>query len=328
MKISALIPTYNRRKYVQRAIESVLSQTVSVDEVIVVDDGSTDGTAEEIERRFGDSIRIIRQTNQGVSGARLRAIQEAHGEWIAFLDSDDEWLPDRNRQLAMAAEQLPSEVAWLFGDMRIVNDEGEGVSLFEKYRLTVTGHPQIFENSLRVVYPFQFAMLQSSLIRRDVLLETGCFVANLRTHEDLLVGFQVACNFKFAGIASVVTKFYRTSDLLKTSLEYNGLNTPDHYRALMLAFPLVMKKMGKRDPWAQYYAKAVRGLCKLRAAQGGVRRLALEQFRYEISLVSILFFCAAMLGRKGIQAWNAARPVLARSAPGFTTQAQRGTNSS
>jgi glycosyltransferase involved in cell wall biosynthesis len=94
MRISALIPTFNRREYVQRAIESVLSQTVPVDELVVVDDGSTDGTAEVIQRRFRGHTRVVRQENQGVSGARRRAIREARSEWVAFLDSDDEWTRD------------------------------------------------------------------------------------------------------------------------------------------------------------------------------------------------------------------------------------------
>ena len=86
MKVSALIPTYNRRKYIFRAIDSILSQTPPVTELIVVDDGSTDGSADAIEERYGSKVRLIRQENTGVSGARLRAIHEARGEWIAFLE--------------------------------------------------------------------------------------------------------------------------------------------------------------------------------------------------------------------------------------------------
>ena len=107
MKVSALIPTYNRRAYVMRAIESVLSQSVPADEVIVVDDGSNDDTVEQVEGRFGSKVRVVRQENRGVSGARLRAIKEARGEWIAFLDSDDEWSPGRQAYLLEALKKLP-----------------------------------------------------------------------------------------------------------------------------------------------------------------------------------------------------------------------------
>src|SRR5262245_9120426 len=122
MKVSAVIPAFNRRNYLPRAIDSVLAQTVPLDEVLVIDDGSTDGSAEFIETRYGNCVRVVRQGNSGVAGARRRGIQEARGEWIAFLDSDDEWLPSRNSELLNAAESVPSEVAWIFGDLQLVTD--------------------------------------------------------------------------------------------------------------------------------------------------------------------------------------------------------------
>jgi glycosyltransferase involved in cell wall biosynthesis len=75
MKVSAVIPTFNRLAYIRRAIDSLLAQTVSVDEVIIIDDGSTDGTAEAVEARYGARVRVVRQQNAGVSGARRRGIQ-------------------------------------------------------------------------------------------------------------------------------------------------------------------------------------------------------------------------------------------------------------
>ncbi len=89
MRVSTIIPTYNRREQVLSAIDCVLTQTIPVDEIIIVDDGSTDGTAEAIERHFGSKVRLFRQANAGVSAARNRGIRESRGEWIGFLDSDD-----------------------------------------------------------------------------------------------------------------------------------------------------------------------------------------------------------------------------------------------
>ena len=90
-KVSVVIPTYNRAAKVRNAIESVLAQTVTDLEVIVVDDGSSDGTGKILGETFGDRIRYYAQANQGVSVARNKGIEEARGEWIAFLDSDDLW---------------------------------------------------------------------------------------------------------------------------------------------------------------------------------------------------------------------------------------------
>ncbi len=135
MKVSALIPTYNRRNYIFRAIDSVLAQTVPVDEIIVVDDGSTDGTLEAIGSVYGPEVKVVRQENMGVSVARKRAIDEAQGEWVAFLDSDDEWLPERNAAFLRAISIVPPKVAWIFGNTRYVTDEGEGSTVFRDGRL-------------------------------------------------------------------------------------------------------------------------------------------------------------------------------------------------
>ena len=311
MSVSAVIPMYNRRDHIFRAVDSVLSQTKPVDEVIIVDDGSTDGSYGMVQRRYRNKVRIIRQKNLGVSGARLRGIQEATGEWIAFLDSDDEWMSDRQREFTSAIATLPPDVAWIFGDMHAVNDQGETRSFFEAGGLKIAETPQIIEDPMSVLFPVQYPWLQGSIIRRDVLVAKGCFGAGLRTHEDRLAALQVACEYRFAAISSVVTRVYRTSDLVLSSLTQNGVNTPDHYRALLLMIPLLIEKTRKRGEWAQLYAGAVRGLCKLRAGNHeSVFRLTFEQFRYGFSITSTLFLLAVMLGRPGLSIWNLASAAL------------------
>lgn len=92
--VSVIVPTYNRANYIGEAIDSLMVQDIAdCDlEIIVVDDGSKDNT-EEVVRSYGERVRYIRQENQGVGVARNRGIEEARGEWVAFLDSDDRWLP-------------------------------------------------------------------------------------------------------------------------------------------------------------------------------------------------------------------------------------------
>ncbi len=93
MRLSVIIPTYNRADFIQRAIESVFTQTHKVDEIIVVNDGSNDNT--DIILATYKNIKVIKTKNQGVSHARNVGIKEAKNEWIAFLDSDDEWQKDK-----------------------------------------------------------------------------------------------------------------------------------------------------------------------------------------------------------------------------------------
>jgi len=99
--VSVVIPTKDRRAFVVEAVRSVLAQNMPNLELVVVDDGSTDGTAECLSRSFQEPrLRIVRQENLGVSAARNRGARETSGSWLAFLDSDDLWLPGKlERQL-------------------------------------------------------------------------------------------------------------------------------------------------------------------------------------------------------------------------------------
>lgn len=100
--MSVVIPTWNRPAYLREALESVFAQTFTDYEVIVVDDGSTDETP-QVARSFGERVRIVRQKHQGPGAARNRGVEEARGKYIAFLDSDDIWLP---RKLALQVAEL------------------------------------------------------------------------------------------------------------------------------------------------------------------------------------------------------------------------------
>ncbi len=305
MKVSTVIPAFNRRDYLPRAIDSALAQTVPVDEILVIDDGSTDGSAELLQSRYGNRVRVVRQANSGVGGARRRGIQEARGEWIAFLDSDDEWFPERNGELLKAAKGVSADVAWIFGALRIVTDNGEGLTLLEEHGLTVGESPHVFADSIAIQYPYQFPMLQASLIRRNALLELNCFSEGLRSDDDLLAGFQIACHYKFAAVPDVVGRYFRTSDLAANSVVVNGNFGPDYYRSRMLAFEQVIR-LGRRHPWNRCYASSARGLCQVLAKRGTYsRRLAWQQFRYGgLSPKGVAFLCAAVSGPWALRVWH------------------------
>ena len=106
MDISVIIPTYNRAHTLSRAVESVLVQSLRADEIVIVDDGSEDHTAELVRRRF-PQCRYVHQLNQGVSAARNCGIRAAKGDWIALLDSDDAWLPDKLQRQCRQLQDNP-----------------------------------------------------------------------------------------------------------------------------------------------------------------------------------------------------------------------------
>ncbi len=120
--ISVVIPTYNRRDFLAGCLESVFRQTALPDEIIVVDDGSTDGTSEWIAQTYPD-IHLISQPNAGVSAARNAGIRLAKSNWIALLDSDDVWLPEKIGLQVAALKAEPSykichtEEKWIFDGM-------------------------------------------------------------------------------------------------------------------------------------------------------------------------------------------------------------------
>ena len=105
--ISVVIPLYNKEQYIERAVYSVLSQTFQQFEIVIVNDGSTDGSASVIERMDNPLIRLIHQKNGGVSAARNRGIEEARFEYIAFLDADDEWKENHLEIIAGLISKFP-----------------------------------------------------------------------------------------------------------------------------------------------------------------------------------------------------------------------------
>ena len=105
--ISVVIPLYNKEHYIATTLQTILAQTYQDYEVVIVDDGSTDGSVNAVERLCDSRLRLVRQNNAGVSVARNRGIEEARGELIAFLDADDEWKPDYLATQMMLVEMYP-----------------------------------------------------------------------------------------------------------------------------------------------------------------------------------------------------------------------------
>ena len=119
--VSVILPTYNRGHVIQTAIQSVLNQSYKNFEILVVDDGSTDNTPEQITRVQDRRLQYIRQDlNQGAAAARNVGMKAAQGSYIAFLDSDDAWHPDKLRQQLEFLETAPSNVGGCVTAYRLV----------------------------------------------------------------------------------------------------------------------------------------------------------------------------------------------------------------
>jgi glycosyltransferase involved in cell wall biosynthesis len=123
VRVSVALAVYNARWCVERALESVLAQTEPPAEVVVGDDGSTDGTADLIESRFGGAVRVLRFAHRNASACRREAIAQTTGDWVALLDADDLWHPDKLAHQRAFAARHP-EVRWFSSDGRYVSAEG------------------------------------------------------------------------------------------------------------------------------------------------------------------------------------------------------------
>ncbi len=176
--ISVVIPVYNRKELLEEALQSVEDQTWKDYECIVVDDGSDDGTCELMSRYPG--IRYIRQDHTGMPGApRNRGVTEAGGEWIAFLDSDDLWLPRKlERQTAVLDEMTAAGMSSPLIHTREIWDRGGRTVSQRKQKHARDG--DLFADSLKkcIIGP------STVLIHRETFLETGGFNEELEIAED------------------------------------------------------------------------------------------------------------------------------------------------
>ena len=185
MEVSLIIPTYNRCASLKRALHSVFQQTTLPNEIIVVDDGSTDNTADVITTEF-PQVRYISQTNKGVSAARNSGIQQAQGNWIALLDSDDTWLKDKLAAQISALSTAP--------DIKVCHTEeiwvrnGVRVNAMKKHKKS---GGWIFNHCLPLC-----AMSPSSiLINRSVFDDVGLFDESFPACEDYELWLRITARY-------------------------------------------------------------------------------------------------------------------------------------
>jgi glycosyltransferase involved in cell wall biosynthesis len=258
--VSVIIPAFNAERYLERAIDSVLSQTYSSIELIVVDDGSVDSTA-DICRSYGDRIRYFYQENQGVSVARNRGIEEANGEYIAFLDADDWYLPNKLEDQVAALELHPAAGgATAAHIVKLADDErrnppeglvlGPGVEhgLIDLYEHRSQGRFVIHTSTV--------------LVRKSVLDAVGGFRPDLRFGEDVELWARIHGKYDWVYVDKAVAVYDRTSETSVTAL------IPEHEHGIGFLYTNAEIQKYLRPKVRRYYRKYRQQLCLQRAAQG------------------------------------------------------------
>lgn len=197
LMISIIIPLYNKAACIATALECVLAQTYQDFEIVVVDDGSTDDGASIVERYTDSRIRLIRQDNTGVSAARNRGIEEAKGEYVAFLDADDEWMPEYLEVQHQLTEKYPQcdvfatnyEFRGPSGNMvptilRRLPSKDEDFELTNYFEVAYSSHPPLWTSAV--------------MVRKAALDSAGGFPVGVRSGEDLLTWARLIVKYKAA----------------------------------------------------------------------------------------------------------------------------------
>lgn len=207
MKISAIIPAYNSQDFILDAIQSIQKQTHPVDEIIIIDDGSTDDT-QQIIRSHAQGVSYFQQKNQGPSAARNAGITMAKGDWVAFLDADDQWIDDKiARQLAVLSHS--PELHLIAGDMQEIGLKNELITpsvlakhnLLEKFK---TNQSLPIQNALAELVTKNFIPTGTVLAKRTTLIESGMFNPAIHFGEDLELWAKIASQHPITCIPKIL----------------------------------------------------------------------------------------------------------------------------
>ncbi len=207
MRISAVIPAYNSAAFIAEAITSIVKQSYVISEIIVVDDGSSDDTFAVIQG-LSATIRYHKQENCGPAAARNQGIKMAQGDWIAFLDADDQWTVDKIKtQLATLARN--PELHLIAGDMAEIDQDNNVItpSVLAKHQLLKAcledqGRP--ITDALSKLLQKNFIPTGTVLVRRETLLAVGLFNENIHYGEDLELWAKIAAYYPISCLPEIL----------------------------------------------------------------------------------------------------------------------------
>lgn len=198
--VSVIIPTYNREALITLAVQSVLNQTYRQIEIIVVDDGSTDNTR-EVLREYDGEIKYIYQERSERSKARNEGFMRSRGDYIAFLDSDDLWLPTKVEQQVWVLNEHP-DVGLVYAAVKFIDINGE--PYFGKLWWDEPARKVLYEDLM--THNVITGSLSTIMVRRECLDRVGLFDESMNICEDLDLYRRIATHYKFHKIDSVLVK--------------------------------------------------------------------------------------------------------------------------
>lgn len=235
--ISVIIPTYNSTKYIGEAINSVLRQTITNYEIIVVDDGSTDNTKEIIDNNF-PQVRYFYIPHQGVSRARNYGIERARGEFIAFLDADDLWLPEKlEKQIGVFNSD--QELMLVFTEHRFFDSNGIREATFSKKERLMKG------DVVKNIFLYSHVALPTVMVRKNVFQEIGYFDENLNVAEDDNLWIRIALKFRIQLLDEVLVHCRMTENSLSRTTSNVVTGVLKNVELIEKKYPDLRKRLGR-----------------------------------------------------------------------------------
>lgn len=244
LRVTVVIPAYNSQQYIARAVDSVLNQTRSVDEIIVVDDGSADKTI-EIVKCYGEKVRYLRQENAGASAARNTGILAANSDWIAFLDADDEWLPDKiERQMELLVRN--PHLVWVTGNYIACscNEHRQAPRIQPDRARHRLGTKEYVEDYFKAYLAGLGGHTDTMVIRKNVLLEVGMFRFGQRKANDLDCWWRIAYRYPQMGFDPEPGAIYHLG--IPRSISKKTAQS-DHYKDLLVRHMSYSQDSGKQE---------------------------------------------------------------------------------
>jgi len=186
--IAVVIPLYNKASHIAEAIKSILEQTHRPAEIVVVDDGSTDQGGSIVETFSGAGVRLVRQSNRGVSSARNRGMREVQSPYVAFLDADDYWLPEHLETIVSLIKEWPSAV--LASTSHYIKRDSE--LYLAKTQLPPDWSGELTNFFMSYAHGLSLVNSSTACVSRQALLELGGFPEGVKRGEDVIVWVRLA----------------------------------------------------------------------------------------------------------------------------------------
>jgi len=249
-KVSIIIPTYNRAELLPRTIKSVLNQTLKDFELIIVDDGSTDNTKEVVEeiQKKDKRIRYIRLDKNSGAPAHPKnvGIQNAKGDYIAFLDDDDEWLPEKlEKQIELFKNSQKKNLGFV-GCNTLVIDEQKN----KKYEYKMPKYKNVFQRLFGANF---IRSLGNVIVKRNVFREVGLFDENLKYADDTDMWIRIAQKYDFDFVNESLFKYHwHGGNIMKTLGNLKRIRDPEYilikhknlYRKYHKAYSIRLRNIG------------------------------------------------------------------------------------